>query len=189
MTNTKKLVFTAACIALCVLLPMVVHSVPNAGSVILPMHIPVLICGLAAGWPFGLVCGLIGPLLSSLLTGMPPAPVLPGMMVECAVYGCVSGLMMQLVRTRKLYADLYISMITAMVVGRILEGVHPYARRTDFAGMGNRVFRNRHSRYSHSACNRPDARVCAHEGKGHSGKILKYQQKGQPFGCPYFVLF
>ena len=123
MTNTKKLVFTAACIALCVLLPMVVHSVPNAGSVILPMHIPVLICGLAAGWPFGLVCGLIGPLLSSLLTGMPPAPVLPGMMVECAVYGCVSGLMMQLVRTRKLYADLYISMITAMVVGRILAGL------------------------------------------------------------------
>lgn len=49
--------------------------------------------------------------------------MLPGMMVECGVYGLVSGLMMQLVHTKKLYADLYISQITAMLLGRILSGV------------------------------------------------------------------
>ncbi len=117
----KKLVFTAVCAALCLVLPMAFHSVPNAGSVFLPMHIPVLLCGLVCGWPFGLVCGLIGPAISSL-TGMPPLIMLPNMMVECAAYGAVSGLMMQLLRTKNTVSDLYISMLTAMVAGRVLAG-------------------------------------------------------------------
>ena len=123
MTYSKKLVFTAVCAALCVVLPMAFHSIQNAGTIFLPMHIPVLLCGLMCGWPFGLICGIIGPLLSSLLTGMPPAAMLPSMMVECAAYGCVTGLMMQLVHTKRPVTDLYISMVTAMVAGRVLAGL------------------------------------------------------------------
>ena len=121
MTTVKKMVMTAICVALCVVLPLLFHWIPNAGSVFLPMHIPVLLCGLVCGWPYGFACGLLGPLISSL-TGMPPLPVLPGMMVECAVYGMVTGLMMRFVRTGKPTADLYISMLTAMVLGRVLAG-------------------------------------------------------------------
>ena len=119
----KKLVITAVCIALCVVLPMVFHSFPNGGSIFLPMHIPVLLCGLMCSCPYGLVCGLLGPALSSVNTGMPPAAMLPSMMVECAIYGCVAGLMMEFVRTKKLYLDLYISMITAMLAGRVVAGL------------------------------------------------------------------
>jgi len=86
------------------------------------MHIPVLLCGLICGWPFGLVCGVIGPAISSL-TGMPPVALLPSMMVECAAYGAVTGLMMKVVRTKSIVADLYISMITAMLLGRIVAGL------------------------------------------------------------------
>ncbi len=123
MSHVKKIVFAAVCAALCVVLPMAFHAVQNAGAIFLPMHIPVLLCGLICGWPYGLVCGLMGPLLSSALTSMPPAPILPSMMVELAVYGCVTGIMMQLVHTRKLLGDLYISMITAMILGRTLSGL------------------------------------------------------------------
>jgi thiamine transporter ThiT len=123
LTPVKKLVFTAVCAALCLVLPMAFHTIPNAGQVILPMHIPVLLCGLICGWPYGGVCGLIGPLLSSLLTGMPPAAMLPSMMVECAAYGAVTGLMMKFIRTGKLLPDLYISMLTAMALGRIVSGL------------------------------------------------------------------
>ena len=122
MSYVKKLVFTAVCAALCLVLPMAFHSVPNAGSIFLPMHIPVLLCGLICGWPYGLVCGLIGPAISSL-TGMPPLAVLPSMMVECAAYGAVTGLMMKFVRTKHPVADLYISMVTAMILGRIIAGL------------------------------------------------------------------
>lgn len=45
-STTKKLVSGALCIAIGVLLPMAFHVIPNGGSVFLPMHIPVLICGL-----------------------------------------------------------------------------------------------------------------------------------------------
>lgn len=123
MTYVKKLVFTAVCAALCVVLPMAFHTVQNAGQVFLPMHIPVLLCGLMCGWPFGFVCGLLGPALSSLLTSMPLAAMLPSMMLECAAYGCVTGLMMKFVRTKHTTTDLYISMITAMAAGRILAGL------------------------------------------------------------------
>ncbi len=121
-SNVKKLVFAAACAALCLVLPMAFHAIPNAGQVILPMHIPVLLCGLVCGWPYGGVCGLVGPLLSSLLTGMPPAAMLPSMMVECCVYGFTSGLLMKYVRTGKPVADLYISLVSAMVAGRVVAG-------------------------------------------------------------------
>ncbi|MGN0369854.1 MAG: ECF transporter S component [Butyrivibrio sp.] len=123
MSIIKKSIITAVCVALCVVLPMAFHSIPNAGSIYLPMHIPVLICGLVCTAPFGFICGALGPLLSSLLTGMPPAAYLPSMIVECAVYGGVAGLMMTLIKTRKVYVDLYISLVTAMLLGRVVAGL------------------------------------------------------------------
>ena len=121
-SNVRKMVYTAVCAALCLVLPMAFHAIPNAGQVILPMHIPVLLCGLICGWPYGAVCGLIGPFISSVITGMPPAAMLPSMMVECAVYGFSSGLLMKYVRTGKAGADLYISLISAMILGRVAAG-------------------------------------------------------------------
>lgn len=119
----KKLVLAAACVALCVVLPMAFHSFPNGGSVFLPMHIPVLLCGLICSWPYGLICGLLGPALSSLLTGMPPAAFLPSMAIECATYGAVCGIMMKFVRTRLPYVDLYICMVVSMILGRVVAGL------------------------------------------------------------------
>lgn len=123
MTAVKKLVFTAMCIALSVLLPMAFHSVPRAGSVFLPMHIPVFLCGLLCGGFHGLLCGLLAPLLSSLLTGMPSAVYAPVLMGELAVYGLISGVLARRVRTGKPAADLYISLIAAMICGRIVSGL------------------------------------------------------------------
>ena len=122
LTPVKKLVFTAVCAALCLVLPMAFHTVPNAGTIFLPMHIPVLLCGLICGWPYGGVCGLLGPLISSLITGMPPAAMLPSMMVECCAYGFVTGMLMRHVHTKHAVADLYISLLSAMVVGRVVAG-------------------------------------------------------------------
>lgn len=123
MSVVKKSIITAVCIALCVVLPQAFHAIPNAGSIYCPMHIPVLLCGLICGWQYGLVCGIAGPLLSNLFTGMPPAAVLPTMMIECAVYGLITGLAMRFIFTKKVYADLYISLISAMLCGRVVLGI------------------------------------------------------------------
>lgn len=121
--SAKNLAFCALCIALCVVLPMAFHAIANAGPIFLPMHIPVLLCGMVCGAPYGAVCGLLGPLLSSILTSMPTAALMPAMMVECAAYGLTTGLMLRLVRTGKTYADLYLSLVAAMLVGRLVSGV------------------------------------------------------------------
>lgn len=124
MTSVTKSVTTAVLMALCVVLPMTLHFIPNAGVLLSPMHLPVLLCGLICGWPFGLLCGLTGPILSSLISGMPPmGPVLYGMIIELGVYGLVTGILMKFVRTGKLVADLYISLVTAMLAGRIVGGL------------------------------------------------------------------
>ena len=123
MSQIKRLTITALSVALCVVLPMAFHVIPNAGSVMLPMHIPVLLCGLICGWQHGLLCGILGPLVSSLVTGMPPAAILPGMMVECGMYGCVGGLLMERIRTGSLYVDLYLSLPVAMLAGRVISGI------------------------------------------------------------------
>ena len=123
MRSIKKMTLASVCVALCVVLPIAFHSIPDAGSVFLPMHIPVLICGMICGWPYGLLCGLMGPLLSSVITGMPPVAYLPAMMVECGTYGLVSGLMLKWVRTGKTTGDLYIALVIAMLAGRVVSGI------------------------------------------------------------------
>lgn len=116
--QTKKLVIAALCLALGILFPQVFH-VFGAGSTFLPMHIPVLLCGLICGWQFGGLCGLVVPLLSSLFTGMPPIfPTAPAMMLELCAYGVLTGLFY-----RKCKWNLYFALIGAMLAGRVVSGV------------------------------------------------------------------
>jgi len=123
MFKTKKLVITALLIALGIVLPVALHSIPNAGSIFLPMHIPVLLCGLMLGWQYGLACGVLTPVLSSLITGMPPFAYLPSMVFELAAYGLVAGLLIKYVRTKSKIANTYIALIGAMLAGRVLFGL------------------------------------------------------------------
>lgn len=123
MSSVKKSIITAACIALCIVLPMAFHAIPNAANIYCPMHVPALLCGLICGWPLGLLCGIAGPVLSSIFTGMPPMAYLPSMIVELAAYGFFSGLVMTVLHTGRLYVDLYVSLIAALLAGRILAGM------------------------------------------------------------------
>ena len=123
MFTIKKMSYTAILIAIGILLPMAFHSIPNAGLRFLPMHIPVLLCGLVCGLPYGLICGIITPVLSYFFTGMPPAAMMPSMLTQLTVYGAVSAALMHAVRFKNMYANLYISLIGAMLAGRIVFGI------------------------------------------------------------------
>ena len=119
MSVVKQSIITAVCIALCVVLPMAFHSIPQAGMIYCPMHIPVLICAPQ----YAIICGIAGALLSSVLTGMPPAATLPSMLVELTCYALISSLLMKFIHTKKSVADLYISLIGALLIGRVIAGV------------------------------------------------------------------
>ncbi len=121
--KTKNLVFTALCMALAIILPQAFHMIPNAGSIFLPMHIPVLLCGLTCGPLMGLVCGFFSPVLSHLITGMPPAAFLTSMILELTVYGLISGLLNRFVKTKNNLLNIYISLLGAMICGRLSYGI------------------------------------------------------------------
>ena len=69
--GTKRLVVAAFFLALGLVLPFLTGQIPEFGSKLLPMHIPVLLCGFVCGWPYGLAVGAILPLFRSLIFGMP----------------------------------------------------------------------------------------------------------------------
>lgn len=123
MTKTKRIVIAGLCVALGVVLPVAVHSIPNAGNILLPMHIPVLLCGLICGPWYGLAGGILTPVVSSLITGMPPMAYLPSMVAELAAYGLISGLCIRLIKGKNQTARVYCALITAMIAGRIAYGV------------------------------------------------------------------
>ena len=122
MTRTKKLVLAAMFLALALVLPFLTGQIPEIGSMLCPMHIPVLLCGFFCGWQWGLAVGLIAPLLRSVMFGMPPMfPVAVCMSAELATYGVVSALLYEMLPKKKL--NVYVSLVGAMVAGRLVWGL------------------------------------------------------------------
>lgn len=127
----KKLVLSAMFMAIGLVLPFITGQIQQIGNMLLPMHIPVLFCGLICGWQYGAVVGFVLPLLRYVLFGMPPIfPTGVSMSFELAVYGAVIGLNMQQLGKRnttdsgKNYVrNLYLALIGAMLAGRIVWGI------------------------------------------------------------------
>ncbi len=117
-----KMTLAAMFLALAYVLPFLTGQIPEIGSMLLPMHIPVLLCGFFCGGPWGAAVGFIAPLLRSFMLGMPPLfPKAICMSFELAAYGAVCGVMYSLLPRRK--ASVYISLIIAMLAGRAVWGV------------------------------------------------------------------
>lgn len=120
--TTKKLVLSGLFLAIAYLLPFLTGQIPEVGSMLLPMHLPVLICGFVCGWPYGLAVGFVAPLLRSMVLGMPPPfPVAVAMAFEMAAYGALTGIFYH--KFPKKIPFLYADLLIAMVGGRIVWGV------------------------------------------------------------------
>lgn len=121
--TTKKLTLSAMFLAIGLILPFFTGQIPQIGNMLLPMHIPVFLCGLICGWKYGAVVGFALPLMRSAIFGMPVLfPAACSMAAELAVYGLVSGLLYGISRWQCLRA-LYRSIIAAMITGRIVWGL------------------------------------------------------------------
>lgn len=116
-----KLVLASLFLALAYVMPFLTGQIPEIGSMLCPMHLPVLLCGFICGWPWGLAVGIIAPLFRSLTLGMPPLfPTALCMAFELAAYGAVSGLLHKLLPKKKPY--IYCSLLAAMIAGRLIWG-------------------------------------------------------------------
>ena len=119
------MILSALFLALAYVMPFLTGQIPEFGSMLCPLHIPVLLCGFICGWPWGLAVGFIAPLFRSLTLGMPPLfPTAICMAFELAAYGAITGFMHKLLPRKKPY--IYVSLLTAMIVGRIVWGISMY---------------------------------------------------------------
>lgn len=122
MIKNKKIVLTALFIALGLTLPMITANVPMIGNMLLPMHFPIIICGLICGAGYGALAGVITPLLRSFIFGMPPLfPIATAMAFELAAYGAVAGLVYVVIQKSK--GSVYPALIISMLSGRAVWGV------------------------------------------------------------------
>ncbi len=121
-TYIQKTVLAAMLLAVGMVLPLLTAQIKEIGDTLLPMHLPVLLCGLLCGPVYGGLVGLILPILRSITFGMPPLyPNAVWMALELATYGLVIGLLFARAKPYRLW-KLYGSLLTAMVAGRLVWG-------------------------------------------------------------------
>ena len=117
-----RLSLSAMLLAIGLVLPFLTGQIPEVGSMLLPLHLPALVCGFVCGWQWGLAVGFVLPLLRSVLFGMPPMiPTALCMAFELAAYGAFAGLLYQKLTGRKWCV--YGALIGAMIGGRLVWGV------------------------------------------------------------------
>ena len=120
--NIKKMTLSAMFLALAFVMPFLTGQIPQIGSMLCPMHIPVLLCGFFCGAPWGFVVGFIAPILRSFTLGMPPMfPTAFCMAFELATYGFIAGWLHNKLPNKKV--NVYVSLLGAMVIGRLVWGV------------------------------------------------------------------
>ena len=117
----RTLTGSGMCLALCLILPFFTGQIPTIGSMLCPMHLPVLLAGFLCGPWWALLVGITAPLLRHVLFSMPPLLTAIAMSFELAAYGAVSGLIYR--KTKRDLPGIFLSLITAMICGRVLWGI------------------------------------------------------------------
>ena len=135
-STVKKIVLGAMFLSVGIVLPFFTGQIPQIGSMLLPMHIPVFLCGLICGGKYGAVIGFVLPLIRSALFIMPPMfPDAAAMAFELSAYGFVVGFLYEKSRWHCI-KSLFRCMITAMLSGRIVWGI----AMALFLGIGKNAF-------------------------------------------------
>lgn len=120
--KTRKLVWASFLLILGIILPRLINLAGSMtlGNLISPIHIPVFLTGLILGPFYGALVGFITPLFSTLLFAMPPMmpPIAVLMAFELAVFGLITGYLYS-----SKSQNIYLSLIAAMVLGRLVYGL------------------------------------------------------------------
>lgn len=121
--SIQKMVLAALLLAAAYILPNFTGNIPEIGSMLLPMHLPTILCGFLCGGPWGAAVGFVAPLFRSVMTGgFPPMfPTAVAMAFEMAAYGFVAGFLYR--RLPKNPGGIYASLIGAMLSGRVVWGI------------------------------------------------------------------
>lgn len=113
----RTVAVSAAVCALATVVPQLFHLIGGKpmGNIFLPMHLPVILGGFLLSPAAALVCGVLSPLFSFLISGMPAFPRLIFMMFELGAYGFVTSLC-----ARKFRLPVWLTLPLTWLGGRVV---------------------------------------------------------------------
>ncbi len=132
----KNLVLSALFLCIGMVLPFLTGQIKEIGDTLLPMHIPVMLCGLICGWKYGFAVGLILPFFRAVTAGMPPIyPNAVWMSAELAAYGFATGLLYHSFSKNSVWR-VYCALLVSMICGRVVWGI----TKAVLLGMAGKAF-------------------------------------------------
>lgn len=118
----KKIIASGVCLALAMLLPFLTFQSQQLGRIFSLMHIPIFIAAFICGWKYGVIIGILAPIIRSISFGLPPLyPTALSMAIELAIYGALAGLIYERLHYKKI--SVYPALICAIIIGRSVGGL------------------------------------------------------------------
>ncbi|MFI3305816.1 MAG: ECF transporter S component [Rikenellaceae bacterium] len=119
--QVRSYLLTVAFVVGNILLPQLCHLIPRGGLILLPIYLFTLVGAYKYGWRVGLMTALLSPVANHLLFGMPPAAVLPTILIKSVVLALAAGFAAQRLRRLPLLLSLAAVVACYQVVGTLAE--------------------------------------------------------------------
>lgn len=92
LNNVRTYLFATVFVIANLLLPQLAHLIPQGGLIFLPIYFFTLIAAYKFGIHVGLLTAVLSPLANNLLFGMPPAEVLPVIVVKSVILALAAAM-------------------------------------------------------------------------------------------------
>lgn len=102
------------------LLPQLTHLIPQGGLIFLPIYFFTLIAAYKFGWQVGLLTAVLSPVVNNLLFGMPPAFVLPAILIKSCLLAITAALVAAHFKKLSLLHTLFV-VLAYQVIGSLAE--------------------------------------------------------------------
>ncbi|MFA5650600.1 MAG: ECF transporter S component [Proteiniphilum sp.] len=120
LSSARTYLFAAIFVVGNLLLPQLAHLIPQGGFIFLPIYFFTLIAAYKYGIHVGLLTAILSPLANYLLFGMPPAAVLPAIIIKSAILAGAAAWMAHRFKKVSLLAIL-LAILAYQVIGTGIE--------------------------------------------------------------------
>lgn len=122
-SNSKTYLFAILFVVGNIALPQFCHLVPMGGPTLLPIYFFTLIAAYKYGFRVGLLTALLSPVINHILFAMPPAAVLPAILVKSGLLAGTAALAARYAKTVSLWAILA-AVLSYQIIGTAFEWIY-----------------------------------------------------------------
>jgi hypothetical protein len=82
LSEARAWIVAALFVAGNIVVPQLCHLIPGGGAALMPLYFLTLVASLRYGLGVGLLTAVLSPVVNNLLFGMPPAEILPSIVIK-----------------------------------------------------------------------------------------------------------